>query len=86
MSERMRPVLHTEDGLDHEFGVLYPMLGETTRTADCAELVVDSHQETTVPGLFAIGDVVRGLNQISVAAALGCAIIFPKVNDFETKP
>jgi thioredoxin reductase (NADPH) len=78
LSERMTPVLHTEDGEDHEFDVLYPMLGETARsdlavalgakTADCMELVVDPHQQTSVPGLFAIGDVVRGLNQISVAA------------------
>ena len=74
----MTPVLPTEDGADHEFDVLYPMLGETTRsdlavalgadTADCMELVVDAHQQTCVPGLYAIGDVVRGLNQISVAA------------------
>lgn len=77
MSERMTPILHTEDGEDREFDVLYPMLGETARsdlaaalgaqTADCSELVVDSHQATTVAGLYAIGDVVRGLNQISVA-------------------
>ena len=48
LSERMTPVLHTEDGADHEFDVLYPMLGETARsdlavalgadTADCMEL------------------------------------------------
>ncbi len=37
-------------------------------TADCGELVVDDAQATTVPGLYAVGDVVRGLNQISVAA------------------
>lgn len=30
-------------------------------------LIVDAHQETSVRGLFAVGDVVRGLNQISVA-------------------
>jgi thioredoxin reductase (NADPH) len=32
-------------------------------------LVVNSHQETSVPGLYAAGDVVRGLNQVVVAAA-----------------
>jgi thioredoxin reductase (NADPH) len=37
------------------------------RKADAGELVVDSHQMTTVEGLYAAGDVVRGLNQISVA-------------------
>lgn len=78
MSGQMTPVMHTADGEDHSCDVLYPMLGEAARselaanlgaeTADCDELVVDTHQRTTVPGLFAIGDVVRGLNQIAVAA------------------
>ncbi|MCC6072098.1 NAD(P)/FAD-dependent oxidoreductase [Massilia sp. GCM10020059] len=78
MSEDMKPVLHTEDGVDHHFDVVYPMLGETARsdlavalgaeTTDCAKLVVDEYQATSVPGLYAVGDVVRGLNQISVAA------------------
>lgn len=34
---------------------------------DC--MIVDAHQATTVPGLYAAGDVVRGLNQIAVAGA-----------------
>jgi thioredoxin reductase (NADPH) len=34
-------------------------------------LVVGDHQETSVPGLYAAGDVVRGLNQISVAQGEG---------------
>lgn len=69
--------LHTEDGENWGFDVLYPMLGETARSdlavalgarvADCNELIVDHHQQTSVSGLFAVGDVVRGLNQISVA-------------------
>jgi thioredoxin reductase (NADPH) len=78
MSARMTPLMNTADGEQYECDVLYPMLGEAARselaaalgaeTADCDELVVDTHQRTTVPGLFAIGDVVRGLNQIAVAA------------------
>ncbi|MVW59460.1 FAD-binding protein [Massilia sp. NEAU-DD11] len=74
----MKPVLHTDDGQDHEADVFYPMLGENARsglaaklgarTAQCDEIVVDDHQQTTVPGLYAIGDVVVGLNQIAVAA------------------
>jgi len=32
-------------------------------------LVVSDHQETSIEGLYAAGDVVRGLNQIAVAAA-----------------
>jgi thioredoxin reductase (NADPH) len=31
-------------------------------------LIVDQHQETSTAGLFAAGDVVRGLNQIAVAS------------------
>jgi len=27
---------------------------------------VDSHQQTTMPGLYAVGDVVKALNQMSV--------------------
>ena len=78
MSGAMQPILNTADGESHEFDVVYPMLGETARsdlaaslgarTSDCMELIVDHHQCTTVPGLYAVGDVVRGLNQISVAA------------------
>ncbi|MDB5456319.1 MAG: NAD(P)/FAD-dependent oxidoreductase [Caulobacter sp.] len=32
-------------------------------------LVVDAHQQTSIDGLYAAGDVVRGLNQIAVATA-----------------
>jgi thioredoxin reductase (NADPH) len=78
ISEAMRPILHTEDGEHYNVDVLYPMLGEAARSelasqlgaelADCAEIIVDDHQCTSVPGLYAVGDVVLGLNQISVAA------------------
>ena len=32
------------------------------------QLVVDAHMQTSVPGIYAAGDVAQGLNQISVAA------------------
>jgi thioredoxin reductase (NADPH) len=32
-------------------------------------LIVDDHQRTSVDGLYAAGDVVRGLNQMTVAEA-----------------
>jgi thioredoxin reductase (NADPH) len=73
----MKPVMHTDDGAAHEADVFYPMLGEHARstlaarlgaeTAHCEELVVDIHGATSVPGLYAIGDVTVGLNQIAVA-------------------
>ena len=33
--------------------------------------MTDAHQQTSVPGVFAAGDVVTGLNQIAVAMAQG---------------
>jgi thioredoxin reductase (NADPH) len=63
------------------FDSVYPALGSRVRS-DLAEgvgaktsgdscLVVDSHQRTNVPGLFAAGDVVKGLDQISHAMGEG---------------
>ena len=61
------------------FDSLYSALGvrPRTRLAQAAgarldrdgRLLVGEHQETSVPGLYAAGDVVRGLNQISTAEA-----------------
>lgn len=88
MSEDMKPVLHTKDGEDYPCDVFYPMLGENARsdlasslgaeTVECRKLLVDDHCRTQVPGLFAVGDVTRGLNQIAVAtgqAALAATTI-----------
>lgn len=66
-----------EDGSRYVVDVLYPALGSEVRaslavrlgaacTAD-GYLQVDDHQRTTVPGLYAAGDVVNELNQICVA-------------------
>jgi len=38
---------------------------------ESGRLIVTDHQETSVPGLYAAGDVVRGLNQISTAEGEG---------------
>lgn len=69
--------LETDDGELHEFDTLYSALGEKPRSelafklgARCNEdgqILVDDHQQTSVPGLYAAGDVVCALNQISVA-------------------
>jgi len=37
--------------------------------SDDGRLVVDDHQQIGLPGLYAVGDVVKGLNQIAVATA-----------------
>jgi thioredoxin reductase (NADPH) len=65
------------DGAAHRFDTLYPALGVRNRSelavalgARCSgdgDLEVDRHQRTTVPGLYAAGDVVSALNQLSVA-------------------
>ena len=59
------------------FDSVYPALGSVIRselaTAIGAEgtdegcLVIDEHQRTTIPGLYAAGDVAKGLDQISHA-------------------
>ncbi|CAN5158117.1 NAD(P)/FAD-dependent oxidoreductase [soil metagenome] len=60
-----------------EFDALYSALGVTPRTGlalavgahhdDQGRLVVDDHQQTSILGLYAAGDMVRGLNQITTA-------------------
>jgi thioredoxin reductase (NADPH) len=66
------------NGLELQFDTLYPALGSSPRTQLAALLgaqlsesgcvLTDAHQQTTVAGLYAVGDVVEGLDQISVAA------------------
>jgi thioredoxin reductase (NADPH) len=66
-----------EDGSVHRFATIYPTLGCTMRSelaiglgARCTpegDIEVDAHQRTSVRGLYAAGDVVAGLNQLSVA-------------------
>jgi thioredoxin reductase (NADPH) len=61
-----------------EFDTLYPALGLThacdlaatlgARVQADGQVEVDAHQQTSVPGLYAAGDVAVDLNQISVAA------------------
>ncbi|MEO8365470.1 MAG: NAD(P)/FAD-dependent oxidoreductase [Pseudoxanthomonas sp.] len=65
------------DGTATAFDTIYPFLGADTSAGMAAaigaalsgtgELMVDAQQMTSVANLFAIGDVVSGLNQISVA-------------------
>lgn len=70
----------TPDGF-HRFDSLYPALGTSPATrlaqhlgvAMSAEgsIMVDAHQRTSVPGLYAAGDVVLGLDQIGHAVGEG---------------
>ncbi|HEX8216792.1 MAG TPA: NAD(P)/FAD-dependent oxidoreductase [Allosphingosinicella sp.] len=72
-------VVDTADG-HHTFDSVYPALGSDIRNElalqlGCAlkddNIQVDSHQRTSVPGVFAAGDVVLGLDQISHAMGEG---------------
>lgn len=66
-----------EDGSRRVYDSLYLALGADMRSAlardlgacctEADELVVDAHMQTTVPGLYAAGDVVKALNQMTVA-------------------
>jgi thioredoxin reductase (NADPH) len=70
--------LRTPGNREHRFDTLYSALGAHVRAElatalgaridpDDGGLLVDEHQQTAVPGLYAAGDVVFSLNQISVA-------------------
>lgn len=75
-----RIVVETAEGT-HTFESIYPALGSDTHT-QLAQMVgaelsndscikIDSHQRTSIPGLYAAGDVVIGLDQISHAMGEG---------------
>ena len=73
-------VVDTAEG-HYAFDSVYPALGSDTHTqlgemvgAKLAEdgcFLCDSHQRTSIPGLYAAGDVVHGLDQISHAMGEG---------------
>jgi thioredoxin reductase (NADPH) len=70
-------VADLQNGDERRFDTLYPALGSTARTQLAAALganvtkagclKTDAHQQTNIPGLFGVGDVVAGLDQIAVA-------------------
>ena len=69
---------HMQDGAEHHFDTVYSALGAYIRSGLATDLgadtdadgalIVDRQQQTSVPGLYAAGDVVSGLSQISVAS------------------
>jgi thioredoxin reductase (NADPH) len=72
-------VVDTAEG-HHAFDSVYPALGSDTRTElalqlgcalEAGNIRVDSHQRTSVPGVYAAGDVVLGLDQIGHAMGEG---------------
>jgi thioredoxin reductase (NADPH) len=77
MGEDRRAEVALEDGTTRRFDTVYPVLGCRmrselaiglgARTTEAGDVHVDAHQQTSVPGLYAAGDVVAALNQLSVA-------------------
>lgn len=69
------------DGSTLRFAAVYSGLGNTPRAelarslgvtlAEDGRIVTRDHQRTSVPGVYAAGDIVTGLNQIAVAMAQG---------------
>ncbi len=84
-----------QGGDKHDFDTVYTALGIRIRsglaTALGAEadedgaLIVDAHQQTSVEGLYAAGDVVHGLSQVSVAAGQA-AIAATAINNSLPEP
>jgi thioredoxin reductase (NADPH) len=71
--------LQTADGRDHRFDTIYSALGSLrhcalarglgVKCADDGAIITDRHQRTSVPRVYACGDIVHdALNQIAVAA------------------
>jgi len=70
-------IAHFADGGQEQFDTVYPVLGGDAQAAlatslgarvdDNGELHVDEAMQTSVDGLYAVGDIVSALNQISVA-------------------
>ncbi len=86
----------TVGGETHRFDILYPCLGARFRSEvaqrlgiACDEdgaLRVDHQQQTSQPGLYAVGDVVAGLKQISVAIGQAAQAATAIHNSLEANP
>jgi thioredoxin reductase (NADPH) len=96
MEENRTIALEARSGRTHIFDTLYSALGNTPRTDvvdglgisinkdNCIE--VDPHMQTNIPGLYAAGDVIEGLDQISTAvgnAAIAATAIHNRLRKVE---
>ncbi|WP_417778046.1 NAD(P)/FAD-dependent oxidoreductase [Stutzerimonas xanthomarina] len=83
-------------GERHHFDIIYPSLGARFRSdlalqlgVDCDEcggIWVDDHLQTTMRGLYAIGDVTLGLKQMSVAIGQAAQAATAVHNSLEANP
>ncbi len=77
MTHERKAGVRFDSGSEMHFETIYPALGCRVQSelalqvgARCTkggDIIVDAHQRTSVPGLYAAGDVVAALNQLSVA-------------------
>lgn len=92
-SERIA-ALTVRSGTTYEFDTVYSALGSLVRSTLASGLgarldergclLVDAHQRSSVAGLFAAGDVVSGLDQISVANGHAAVATTAIHNDLRT--
>ena len=88
--------LLTCGGDRHHFDIIYPNLGARFRSDlavqlgvpcdECGGVPVDDHLQTSVRGLYAIGDVTLGLKQISVAIGQAAQAATAVHNSLESNP
>ena len=94
--DQARIVIETASGPCLRFDTLYPALGSSSNTdlflssggslSSEGCIPVNSHQMTNVQGLYAAGDVVQGLDQISVAcgqAAIAATAVHNRLRDLD---
>lgn len=94
LDNRRIDALVFDGGEPSRFDAVYSALGVTPRCKLAVEagatlgedgrLIVGDHQQTTVPGLYAAGDMVRGLNQITTAegeAAIAATAIHNRLRE-----
>ena len=83
-------------GERHHFDIIYPSLGARFRSElavqlgldcdECGGVNVDEHRQTSLRGLYAIGDVTMGLKQISVAIGQAAQAATAVHNSLEANP
>lgn len=99
LPERGRIIAHFDGGEARDVGVLYPAMGTRPQTSLLAHLNVktvpggclstNTELETSVSNVFAAGDVVDGLNQVSVATghgAISATAIHNRLSDIGAFP
>ena len=90
-----RVLLHLNDGSELNFDTIYPALGSDINNALAQQLgvelsddhciVVDAKQRTSVAGVYAAGDIVMGLDQISVAMGHAASAATTLHNDLRNR-